>query len=53
VGAVLAKIHEADVVHGDLTTSNLMLRDHGNERDQLVGLKHPLSFDKGGDLRNE
>lgn len=26
VGAAIGKIHDADVVHGDLTTSNLMVR---------------------------
>lgn len=26
VGAEIAKMHKADVIHGDLTTSNIMLR---------------------------
>lgn len=26
IGAEIAKMHQADVVHGDLTTSNMMLR---------------------------
>lgn len=26
IGAELAKLHRADIVHGDLTTSNMMLR---------------------------
>jgi hypothetical protein len=26
IGAELAKLHKADIVHGDLTTSNMMLR---------------------------
>jgi serine/threonine protein kinase len=27
VGVVIGKMHDADVVHGDLTTSNIMIRD--------------------------
>ena len=30
IGKSLAKIHDANVIHGDLTTSNLMLRDSGS-----------------------
>jgi hypothetical protein len=26
VGAEIAKMHRADIIHGDLTTSNMMLR---------------------------
>lgn len=28
IGTELGKMHKADVVHGDLTTSNMMLRKH-------------------------
>jgi TP53 regulating kinase-like protein len=28
IGKLLAKMHQADVIHGDLTTSNIMLRHH-------------------------
>ena len=31
IGWLVASIHNADVVHGDLTTSNFMLRMNGNE----------------------
>lgn len=31
IGTELAKMHSADIIHGDLTTSNMMLR-------------HPFSF---------
>jgi TP53 regulating kinase and related kinases len=31
IGDEIAKMHRADIIHGDLTTSNMMLR-------------HPLSF---------
>jgi tRNA A-37 threonylcarbamoyl transferase component Bud32 len=27
IGTALAKVHAVDVIHGDLTTSNLMLRE--------------------------
>jgi tRNA A-37 threonylcarbamoyl transferase component Bud32 len=30
MGDVIAKMHQAGIVHGDLTTSNLMLRKEGN-----------------------
>jgi TP53 regulating kinase and related kinases len=26
IGTEIAKMHQADVIHGDLTTSNMMLR---------------------------
>lgn len=29
IGLELAKMHEADIIHGDLTTSNMMLRSRG------------------------
>lgn len=28
IGTQLASMHAADVIHGDLTTSNMMLRRH-------------------------
>lgn len=36
IGTSLAKMHSLNVVHGDLTTSNLMLR----EKDDSVVTKH-------------
>jgi fructosamine-3-kinase len=27
IGVEIAKMHQADIIHGDLTTSNMMLRD--------------------------
>ncbi|KAK9478370.1 kinase-like domain-containing protein [Lipomyces japonicus] len=36
VGAEIAKLHYIDIVHGDLTTSNIMLKeDHENDNDVL------------------
>ncbi|KAI8068483.1 tp53rk protein [Gongronella butleri] len=40
IGRALGKMHSIDVVHGDLTTSNLMLRDN----DSLVIIDFGLSF---------
>ncbi|KAG8464349.1 hypothetical protein KFE25_003412 [Diacronema lutheri] len=34
IGEAVAKLHDADIVHGDLTTSNMLLR--GGAADQLV-----------------
>jgi len=42
VGTEIAKMHLADIIHGDLTTSNMMLRhpsslsDSPHETQQLV-----------------
>lgn len=41
IGVALAKMHNVDVVHGDLTTSNLMLRD---EESSLVIIDFGLSY---------
>ncbi|KAM9296482.1 EKC/KEOPS complex subunit TP53RK [Gastrophryne carolinensis] len=53
MGGILARMHEEDVIHGDLTTSNMLLRGPGLE---LVLIDFGLSFtsalpeDKGVDL---
>nr|XP_020471467.1 TP53-regulating kinase [Monopterus albus] len=57
VGHILAKMHDEDVIHGDLTTSNMLLR-HGLEdgESSLVLIDFGLSYisalpeDKGVDL---
>ncbi|KAI9275850.1 tp53rk protein-like protein [Phascolomyces articulosus] len=41
IGTSLAKMHAQDVVHGDLTTSNLMLRDNNGS---LVVIDFGLSY---------
>jgi len=28
IGSMLAKMHTIDIIHGDLTTSNMILRDN-------------------------
>ncbi|KAJ3303243.1 TP53 regulating kinase [Kappamyces sp. JEL0829] len=51
IGQGLARIHDVDIIHGDLTTSNLML-----DGDRVVWIDFGLSFvstmaeDKGVDL---
>lgn len=38
IGRELAKMHTVDIIHGDLTTSNMMLRKSpGTDEIQLVG----------------
>ncbi|KAM4740242.1 EKC/KEOPS complex subunit TP53RK [Anableps anableps] len=57
VGQILAKMHDENVIHGDLTTSNILLR-HGPEdtEPELVFIDFGLSYisalpeDKGVDL---
>ncbi|KAI9350163.1 kinase-like domain-containing protein, partial [Obelidium mucronatum] len=41
IGASLARLHNAEVVHGDLTTSNMMLR---TSSDSVVFIDFGLSF---------
>lgn len=41
VGLAIAKIHDAGVIHGDLTTSNMMLRE--NHVDQICVIDFGLS----------
>ncbi|XP_069740338.1 EKC/KEOPS complex subunit TP53RK isoform X2 [Narcine bancroftii] len=55
IGQILAKMHDEDVIHGDLTTSNMMIRQPEKEL-RLVLIDFGLSFisalpeDKGVDL---
>ncbi|CAM2102448.1 unnamed protein product [Caretta caretta] len=55
IGEVLARMHDDDLIHGDLTTSNMLLRPPVEELD-LVLIDFGLSFisglpeDKGVDL---
>ncbi|CAG8449733.1 11715_t:CDS:2 [Funneliformis mosseae] len=41
IGIALAKVHEIDIIHGDLTTSNLMLRESNQS---LVVIDFGLSY---------
>lgn len=52
LGTILGKMHEIDVIHGDLTTSNMLLR----ENEDIIMIDFGLSYisslaeDKGVDL---
>lgn len=57
IGQILAKMHDEDVIHGDLTTSNILLRPGQEDEDsQLFVIDFGLSYsstlpeDKGVDL---
>ncbi|XP_077386472.1 EKC/KEOPS complex subunit TP53RK-like [Festucalex cinctus] len=57
MGHILAKMHDEDVIHGDLTTSNMLLRcPSGHSESDLVLIDFGLSYisalpeDKGVDL---
>ncbi|XP_053299236.1 EKC/KEOPS complex subunit TP53RK [Pleuronectes platessa] len=57
VGQILAKMHDEDVIHGDLTTSNMLLRRGQEDKESdLVLIDFGLSYisslpeDKGVDL---
>ena len=40
VGAEIAKMHLADIIHGDLTTSNMMLRHPSSISESRIGTQH-------------
>ncbi|KAF4093802.1 hypothetical protein AMELA_G00005840 [Ameiurus melas] len=56
MGRILAKMHDEDVIHGDLTTSNMLLKPERSGDLKLVLIDFGLSFvsalaeDKGVDL---
>ncbi|CAE7206525.1 unnamed protein product [Rhizoctonia solani] len=44
IGEEIAKMHKSDIIHGDLTTSNMMLRRVHGEEAQLVLIDFGLSY---------
>ena len=46
IGAEIAKMHKGDIIHGDLTTSNMMLRRlrEGEQEARFVSAPHMHSF---------
>jgi TP53 regulating kinase-like protein len=53
IGVVLARMHDLDIVHGDLTTSNMILKASTLEIfiiDFGLGMLKPTIEDKGVDL---
>ncbi|KAG8892648.1 serine/threonine-protein kinase bud32, partial [Tulasnella sp. 417] len=48
IGRELAKMHAVDIIHGDLTTSNMMLRkSSGTDEIELVLIDFGLSYQSG------
>jgi len=47
IGAALVKMHAADIIHGDLTTSNMMLRKDASGSTELVLIDFGLSYNSG------
>ena len=41
IGTALAKMHASTIVHGDLTTSNMMLRPLPGHRPNFEVVSHP------------
>lgn len=53
IGEAIGKMHDAEVVHGDLTTSNIMIRSSNNEVvfiDFGLANMKPIVEDKAVDL---
>lgn len=53
IGEMIGKMHEADILHGDLTTSNIMLRDNTHQVvliDFGLGAMQAIIEDKAVDL---
>ncbi len=54
VGAAIGKMHDAEIIHGDLTTSNLMVKGDGQHTVVLIdfglGMMKPTIEDKAVDL---
>lgn len=51
----MGRLHDCDIVHGDLTTSNIMLRDENNSYNPILidfglGMLKPTVEDKAVDL---
>jgi TP53 regulating kinase and related kinases len=48
IGETVAKLHDADIVHGDLTTSNMMTRvnERGESQNDLVLIDFGLAFSR-------
>jgi tRNA A-37 threonylcarbamoyl transferase component Bud32 len=44
IGASVAKLHDGGIIHGDLTTSNLLLRAHSNSVVRLFLMYFCVSY---------
>jgi len=47
IGETLAKMHLADIIHGDLTTSNMMLRKSPQNSSEFLLIDFGLSYNSG------
>ena len=45
IGNYLGKLHSSDIIHGDLTTSNLILKPKGNLKEELKSKKDALTIE--------
>lgn len=45
IGVAVGRLHETNVVHGDLTTSNLMLRPANRKRGEVVGIEDIMGLE--------
>ena len=53
IGEMIGKMHDVDIVHGDLTTSNIMVRENTRETvliDFGLGAMQAINEDKAVDL---
>ena len=56
IGEILSNMHQKNIIHGDLTTSNMLLREHDGEEMELIMIDFGLGYvesvaeDKGVDL---
>ncbi len=46
IGSQIAKLHDADIIHGDLTTSNMIWVENPNEKDSAPKLKKEIGINK-------
>jgi TP53 regulating kinase-like protein len=51
IGEEIAKMHKSDIIHGDLTTSNMMLRRREGEEAQLVSVIGHMNLPPYSSLR--
>ena len=47
IGSILAKLHDSDIIHGDLTTSNMMITLNNSNNNALVTLSDVYLIDFG------
>jgi len=53
IGEEIAKLHDADIIHGDLTTSNMILVDNKNSFNNFSTTKSSLFLGGGGEAEEK